>query len=371
MSIAILSYPSDFHAAIVEWALKTKYGVEASTIFTPNYPNIDVYSAHFRSPSRKPAGAELSVNGSSFAPDVVWRRRLPPPSLASHVHSDDADFVNGENKKFTEGFWAALSKEAFWINDHYNAARANSKSFQLLQAHTLGWHIPETLMSNNPIEIRDFVCGGETVYKPYMTPVWKAANGSTHTPMTSLVGVDQLGDDNQLRACAGIFQRLVRKSYELRVTIFGRTCFAMKIHSQDKANTQLDWRVGFYDSVHIEQVELPSKIHDACFALMDRLGLVYGALDVAVTHDGEYYFFEINEMGQFLWIEDMRPDVTILDAFCGFLASADAEFSYAASSPRWTMKEARSDEQFLEFFRLRQTGNTEHIPGQFFRERAL
>ena len=38
--------------------------------------------------------------------------------------------------------------------------------------------------------------------------------------------------------------------------------------------------------------------------MLERLGLVYGAIDMRRTPDGEYYFFEVNTAGEFLFIED-------------------------------------------------------------------
>jgi glutathione synthase/RimK-type ligase-like ATP-grasp enzyme len=37
--------------------------------------------------------------------------------------------------------------------------------------------------------------------------------------------------------------------------------------------------------------------------LMQNLGLVYGAIDLRLTPDGQYVFLEINPAGQFLFVE--------------------------------------------------------------------
>jgi glutathione synthase/RimK-type ligase-like ATP-grasp enzyme len=36
---------------------------------------------------------------------------------------------------------------------------------------------------------------------------------------------------------------------------------------------------------------------------MRRLGLEYGAIDLRLTPDGDYVFFEVNPGGQFLFVE--------------------------------------------------------------------
>ena len=48
---------------------------------------------------------------------------------------------------------------------------------------------------------------------------------------------------------------------------------------------------------------LPDAVTSALRAMMARLGLVYGAVDLRRRPDGEYVFLEINPAGQFLYIE--------------------------------------------------------------------
>ena len=52
-------------------------------------------------------------------------------------------------------------------------------------------------------------------------------------------------------------------------------------------------------------IEAPEIIQSQVNALLQSLGLMYGALDFIVTPDNKWYFLEINPMGQFLWIEDL------------------------------------------------------------------
>ena len=60
-----------------------------------------------------------------------------------------------------------------------------------------------------------------------------------------------------------------------------------------------------------------------CCALLQRLGLVYGAIDMRRTPDGEYYFFEVNTAGEFLFIED-RTGQPIARAMADWLAAPRA-----------------------------------------------
>ena len=49
------------------------------------------------------------------------------------------------------------------------------------------------------------------------------------------------------------------------------------------------------------------------------MGLVMGCIDIVVDKDGTYQFLEVNQQGQFLWIEQLCPEVKLLDAFVRFL----------------------------------------------------
>ena len=63
------------------------------------------------------------------------------------------------------------------------------------------------------------------------------------------------------------------------------------------------------------------------------MGLVFGALDFIVSEDHEYIFLEVNEQGQFLWIEELNSDFKMLDIFIGFLLNTSKSF-------RWNPKNA-------------------------------
>lgn len=55
--------------------------------------------------------------------------------------------------------------------------------------------------------------------------------------------------------------------------------------------------------------------------MMNELGIVFGCFDFIVTDDNQYVFLEVNEMGQFLWIEELLPELKMLDSFCNLLLS--------------------------------------------------
>ncbi len=56
-------------------------------------------------------------------------------------------------------------------------------------------------------------------------------------------------------------------------------------------------------NARIEATQLPGDVEARLRDLMRRLGLVYGAIDMRRTPDGQYVFLEINPAGQWLFVE--------------------------------------------------------------------
>ena len=66
---------------------------------------------------------------------------------------------------------------------------------------------------------------------------------------------------------------------------------------------------------------------------MNHFGIVFGCFDFIVTPDGEYFFLEINEQGQFLWVEDANPSIKMLDTFTEFLIEQSSNFRGKKTTP--------------------------------------
>lgn len=63
----------------------------------------------------------------------------------------------------------------------------------------------------------------------------------------------------------------------------------------------MDWRTD-YDALEYEPVPIPDDVVRGVRTFMTEYGLNYGALDFAVTPDGEWVFFECNPARQWQFI---------------------------------------------------------------------
>ncbi|MFL6258130.1 MAG: hypothetical protein ACJ76Y_00340 [Thermoanaerobaculia bacterium] len=219
-----------------------------------------------------------------------------------------------------------IGNESFWVNSVTGATRASLKTEQLKAARRAGLKIPNTLCSNDPDRVRQFIRDSKVpvIYKAFYPVSWETADGVA-VLFSSHVTESDLPDDMIAQAVPGIYQAQVRKKYELRITAIGETLVAAKIDSQAIPSAQLDWRSS-KEPVPLEHVEIPSAIAHACRAIMADLGIVFGCFDLIVTPDGETIFLEVNEAGAFLWIEEQNPEFRLLDLFCEFLLQATPKF---------------------------------------------
>lgn len=188
-----------------------------------------------------------------------------------------------------------------WINHPVNERLAYSKPAQLFVARKVGLEIPRTVITNDPDEVRRFIgnAPAQIVHKALSPP---RGLDRKRVLYTSILTDEAAASLDLIRITPAIFQDRVDKAYELRVTVVGDSIFAARIDSQAKPAAKLDWRRSQHD-VDYEAIELPDRIEAAIHALMQELGLIYGALDFIVTPDQRYVFLEINPCGAYMWVE--------------------------------------------------------------------
>lgn len=99
-----------------------------------------------------------------------------------------------------------------------------------------------------------------------------------------------------------LFQVEVKKKYELRVFYLNGICYSMVILSQKNICTETDFRKPIINGKINRKVpyKLPDSIESKIIDLMDRLELNTGSIDILVDLNDNYYFLEVNPVGQIL-----------------------------------------------------------------------
>jgi glutathione synthase/RimK-type ligase-like ATP-grasp enzyme len=254
-----------------------------------------------------------------YAYSAIWHRRPGSIRAGNHVEPWISRMIEQECISAFDGILRTLP--CLWMNYPPNDNLCLAKLWQLHVARQVGFRIPETIVTSDPEMVRTFFekCDGQVIYKmifegsSFVMPPNERPSGISTTPLrkADLPFLDQVVHGPHL------FQKSIQKAYELRVTVVGKKIFCIKIDSQSGRGKN-DWRLDY--SVPMEQTDLPIEISQKCLALMQILGLNYGALDLIVTKDDQYVFLEINCAGQYLWIESLVKNVHISKEIANLLA---------------------------------------------------
>jgi hypothetical protein len=341
-TILIPTIQDDIHAAAVAQVLEAM-GHQPIRWFCGDLPELGMASCAVD----REASATRSLHDGTAAlaldgVDVFWNRRVGAPIIQRDLVPGDREIALRETQLFVRGLLMTVSARAFSVNDYQRARAAENKLVQLHAAREVGFAIPPTLVSNDPQRIRAFLREHRatgTIFKSFKPVTWESSE-RVAILYTSPVGIDDLPDDAILQLSPAIYQAYAAKAYEVRVTCMGAEVIAAQLHSQDTRGGVVDWRQAG-EELRITRTELPDPVARKCRALMKRLGLVFGCFDFVVTPAGDYVFLEINQMGQFLWIEDQNPEFSLLHAFCEFLVSRDPEFRFSPGKRRIAMAGVR------------------------------
>ena len=336
--ILIASDATDLHSAAVAFALRKK-GHDCEILYTPDFPTLLTLSLHVdpqdRAHQLRMSGPDVLRDDRSQGFDVIWRRRPAGAVLPEDMHPGDRQVAERQGEAMLAGLFSFLERrpDTFWVNSLASDGTALHKPFQLRSAIQAGLLVPETLFSNDPAQIRAFLRrhGGLVAYKLMRPASWMAEeDGQTriYGAYTTSLSEEELPEDEEMiQLCPGIFQPMLRKSFEVRVCCLGDLLVAARINSQDDERASTDWRAGQF---HVDMLpyELPPDVAASCQRLLVDLGLIFASIDFVVDPEGRHLFLEVNPQGQFLFLET-RTGVPLLDMFAEFLVAGTRKFTWS------------------------------------------
>jgi glutathione synthase/RimK-type ligase-like ATP-grasp enzyme len=252
-------------------------------------------------------------------PTSVWYRRIRSPEPIPGQDPGVHDFCAREARAALVG--AVLASGAPCMSPPANIWAAEHKVLQLEVARAAGLETPSTLITNDPEAITDAfrACGGSMIVKPTRTGYVEAAEGELAI-FTSLLLEEHLEHIADARWSPAIYQPLVPKRCDVRVTIVGRRLFVAEIDSQTDESAAVDWRRTDNPDLPHRAGSVPAGVEARLLQLMDVLGLEFGAVDLVRTPDDRYVFLEVNPGGQWLWIDD-KLDLGISTAVADWLVA--------------------------------------------------
>jgi glutathione synthase/RimK-type ligase-like ATP-grasp enzyme len=315
MKVVIVAFASDNHTAPLKWALE-QAGYKVAC-----WPGVGWKDAR---------QATLSFNGDTqviLGPytvdpgDVVWIRRPSPPLPNPNVAAADKAFADEEYRWFSLSTLYLLECLPVRCINPYSSSRViNNKAVQLHLAARNGLTVPATVMTNSPVAVREMFENSRRgkICKAFFPHIWKK-EGSEALAVTETfeISADSLPEDEVLTYAPAIYQEMIVKAFDVRMVLLGTTVYSFSLRTPKEA---LDWRqeVG-QGHVTLEEIATPADVERAVLAFSREAGIEFGSLDFAVDQDGRWWFLEVNEEGQFLWLDAFNPAFRMQEKFLAFV----------------------------------------------------
>lgn len=239
----------------------------------------------------------ISVNAIGAA----YYRRPGTPIAHQAVQSvADCQYCQDEWLSALKAIYSML--EGKWLNAPHLIEAAENKPLQLAIALQLGFRIPDTRITNDINFVRDLRETGSLIAKPLRSALVGTESDPRVIFTNSIEEREEL-NEHAVSVAPIIFQHQIEKAVDVRVTVVGSRIFAAAIHSQMEEETRVDWRKGSNVLLEHSVLDIPLEIQEKCIALVGRLNLKFGAIDLILDKNGEFWFLEINPNGQWAWIE--------------------------------------------------------------------
>lgn len=234
-----------------------------------------------------------------------WYRRgglgyIKQPNLKlkeSSIKREIQDHLEGELFELKNFFIKALEKNSNKIGSFY--LKSLNKLEILLIAKELGFRIPETFVINCRTDLNQIK--GNLITKAIQE------TKSYNLNLESIKGVYALYTTeitDRTKIPQKIFptkvQTNIKKKFEIRSFYLNGKIFSMAIFSQTDSQTKTDFRK--YNILKPNRnvpYQLPIEIEEKIILLMNRLQLNNGSLDIIKDVNNEFYFLEVNPIGQF------------------------------------------------------------------------
>jgi hypothetical protein len=322
-TVLIIADFFDTHADAVECALTAKH----QRTFRLNLDKNALLKTHLSLTEKKVTiCTEQGVVASSDIGAIWVRKAFAELSLQERdAESVDEKIWRTEWNRSLLGLYYALGQHP-WVSPLQLAVRAENKLYQWSVARDLGLRFPRTLTSNLKHELEDFcrACNGQLAFKLLHQDIYRHDQQVVGL-YTNKIDLSDLEHFVEMGENPITVQEYIDKAYEVRYTVVGNKHFVCRIESQASDSTRIDWRRYDLPKTPHYPMEPPESVKVQVSKLMNTLGLSYGALDFIVTHHNEWYFLEVNSMGQWLWIEDLTG-LSITTALADLLCQLNQKF---------------------------------------------
>ncbi|MBX9571656.1 MAG: hypothetical protein K2X77_22375 [Candidatus Obscuribacterales bacterium] len=265
-------------------------GAEAVVIDTLNFPDRVTFSLRNESPVYQGKGVEDIVafyNRTVFysEPPYDLQDKIDAGELP-HLKSWYSVYAAERERQSLLGSW--LRAVAFQCNRVVNPVECfhlhHLKPHQLVMLRRAGIVVPETLVTNNPEELKEFKAQvKEVIYKP-------VAGGAS---CNLLKDEDMVPERLSLLSSAPVLFQKLHAGDDIRVFVLdGRVLCALEIETE-----ALDYR-GHEQAINV--IDLPDAVAQMCIKAAEVCSMKFTGIDLKRSATGEFVMLEANPSPMFI-----------------------------------------------------------------------
>ena len=194
----------------------------------------------------------------------------------------------GLHEAFTR--WTEIAPQQV-INRPRAMATNISKPYQSQLIQAGGFLIPETLVTNDPGQVREF-------HSRHRKVIYKSVSAVRSIVQT--LNESDFERMEQIRWCPTQFQAFIEGT-NVRVHVVDEHIFATAVESEATDYRYARQQTG--KDAELREVELSDELSERCVGLTKALGLVFSGIDLKVTPSDEVFCLEVNPSPAFSYYE--------------------------------------------------------------------
>lgn len=209
------------------------------------------------------------------------------------------DYIGHEQQSVMDFFLHHLKTQIPHIGDSQSCMDVN-KHIVLQEAQAMGLQVPQQIITGNKRAVGTFLQEhGRIITKPLHGSFTYHNDEYWYPTYTEEVTQEMLADMPE-QFQPSLFQAWIPKKVEIRSFYLLGEVYSMAIFSQNDDQTATDFRKYNDDRPNrTVPFRLPADLEKSYCLLMEKLGFESGSADFIYTPDKEFYFLEINPVGQF------------------------------------------------------------------------
>jgi glutathione synthase/RimK-type ligase-like ATP-grasp enzyme len=298
-TILILGHPSEPHAAHMKGAVEEAGAIAYyfETHLFPTQIQLSWMPATMDGTIALADGHKLRLQDIH---SVFWRQ-IAGVQIAPALEPEQQRLAYNDSMSLLRSIMQGSM--AKWINTWEAYQFHKEKPLQLSMVKKLGVQIPQTLISNDPEQITNFVNTQQTV-------IFKPVYGGAHTQRVTPQHLEPERLKKVLSLSPATFQAYIPGT-NIRTYVIGESIFSAEIDSPD-----LDFRTD--QNASLIPLKVPDEIAQQCLSIAKALKLQWTAIDWRLSPSGEYFFLEANPSPMFLYFEQ-QTGFSITEALLNLL----------------------------------------------------